>query len=59
MAIPSTTVNIPLFGGLNQKSDARVKGPPSFDILRDAQFDSIGALQTRYQVRVWICLLSS
>lgn len=48
MAISSTTVNIPLFGGLNQKSDARVKGPPSFDILRDAQFDSIGALQTRY-----------
>lgn len=34
--------------GLNQKADPRSLEPPELTILKDAQFDEIGGLQTRY-----------
>lgn len=34
-------------GTLETKQDARISTPPDFDLLRDAHFEEIGALQTR------------
>jgi hypothetical protein len=41
------TVQIPLAAGLDTKSDVRSGTPPQFDILKDAEFEEPGGLQTR------------
>lgn len=41
------TVQIPLAAGLDTKSDARASSPPSFDLLRDVEWEQPGGLQTR------------
>jgi hypothetical protein len=41
------TVQIPLAAGLDTKSDPRARPLPSFEILRDAEWEETGGLQTR------------
>lgn len=48
MALEWKPMHLPLANGLQQKYDARSRPMPALDICRDAQFDEIGGLQTRY-----------
>ncbi len=48
MALPSRIVNIPLVGGLTQKSGAVVLEAPSFAQLDNARFDKLGAIYQRH-----------
>ena len=41
------TVQIPFGYGLNQKGDKRAQAAPQLEVLLDAQFDELGALETR------------
>lgn len=45
--LPTTTMQIPLAAGLNQKPDERAKQPPALDICVDVEFDDTGGLRTR------------
>lgn len=41
------TVQVPLAAGLDTKTDPRARTVPLFEILRDAEFELVGGLQTR------------
>lgn len=41
-------MSLPFRAGLNQKADDRARPQPFLDICRDAQFDELGGLQTRF-----------